>query len=37
VTRMGQKVVNNLGGGAKSSQIYAAIICPSAEPQFVYM
>jgi hypothetical protein len=29
VPRMGQKVVNNLGGGSKCSQLYATIICPS--------
>jgi hypothetical protein len=26
--RLAQKVVDNLGGGAKSSRFYAAIICP---------
>eukprot|EP01047_Picozoa_sp_COSAG01_P108734 COSAG01_NODE_37647_length_500_cov_7.905237_1_plen_67_part_00 len=28
VVRLAQKVVDNLGGGAKSSRFYAAIICP---------
>ena len=36
-TRIGQKVVDNLGGWTKSSRFYAAIICSSAEPQFVYI
>ena len=35
--RIGQKVVDNLGGWTKSSRFYAAIICSSAEPQFVYI